>query len=126
MGSVLLQVKVDGDDVIVKADKKVSKAASELMMSSLYHPPSLPFSLSLSPPPPSLPPSLLPPPYLPPSKVLANTRRVRRAVLAAPEEDKRTFLVVGGGEDGLGKGVGEGAWWERGGRLVGGMKWRRG
>ena len=44
---------MDGDDVIVKADKKL----------------------------------------------LGKTRRIKEGVLAAPEEDKRTFLIIGGGKE---------------------------
>ena len=50
-------MKVEGDDVIVKAEKKA----------------------------------------------LANTRRIKEGVLASHEEDKRTFLIIGGGERGRGR-----------------------
>ena len=50
-------MKVEGDDVIVKAEKKA----------------------------------------------LANTRRIKEGVLASREEDKRTFLIIGGGERGRGR-----------------------
>ena len=45
-------MKVEGDDVIIKADKKL----------------------------------------------LGNTRRTKSSVVGSPEEDKRTFLIIGGGE----------------------------
>ena len=35
---------------------------------------------------------------------LANTRRTKGSVLAASDEDKRTFLIVGGGKEERGEG----------------------
>ena len=35
-------------------------------------------------------------------KLLAKPRRTKATVLAASDEDKRTFLIVGGGEEGDG------------------------